>query len=80
MAMARLRLLTRMPIWVRVTGIVALVLIAVLVGTMLLGDSGERARGGSGGHGSGAGVRQTNHDARQPGDHGSRVRTETMDH
>jgi hypothetical protein len=80
MAMARLRLLTRMPIWVRVTGIVALVLVAVVVGAMLLGDSGETARGGSGGHGSGAGVRQTNHDARQPGDHGARARTETMDH
>jgi hypothetical protein len=78
MPMARLRLLGRMPIWVRVTATIGLVLIAVLVGTVVLGGSGESARDGSGGHGSGVRMQQrTDHNA---GDHSSRAGTETMDH
>lgn len=36
----------RIPIWVRVPGIILLVLVGVLVGTMLLGAAGD-----GGGHG-----------------------------
>lgn len=43
-----MRWMTRIPIWVRVPGIIALVLVGVLVGTMLLGAAGD-----GGGHGAG---------------------------
>jgi hypothetical protein len=56
---------TRIPIWVRMSGIVALVLVGVLISTMLLGAAGDGGgheqsghqtkMDGSGGHGSGGG-------------------------
>jgi hypothetical protein len=55
---------TSIPIWVRVPGIIALVLVGVLVSTMLLGaarDGGGHGRAGDqtqmnrGGHGAGGG-------------------------
>jgi hypothetical protein len=63
----------RIPIWVRVPGIIALVLVGVLVSTMLLtvsrdggghgsaGDHTQTSAGGhgSGGHGSGGGGHST---------------------
>jgi hypothetical protein len=63
--MARRGWTTRIPIWVRVAGIIALVLVGVLVSTMLLnvardgsgqrtsGDQTELHGGGNGGHGTG---------------------------
>ena len=54
----------RIPIWVRVSGIIALVLVGVLVSTMLLGAAGDGGGPGrssdhtqmpGGGHGSGGG-------------------------
>jgi hypothetical protein len=52
----------RIPIWVRVPGIIALVLVGVLVSTMLLtvsrddgghGSTGDHTQTSGGGHGSG---------------------------
>ncbi len=48
--MADRRLLTGIPIWVRVSTITVLVLAAVIVSSTMLGRSGI---GGGGGHGSG---------------------------
>ncbi len=62
--MARRGLTASIPIWVRVAGIIALVLVGVLVSTLLLGaagDSGGHGRSGDktqingSGHGSGGG-------------------------
>jgi hypothetical protein len=46
---------TRIPIWVRISGIIALVLVAIVVSSMLLGSS----IGGGSGHGSGAETEMT---------------------
>jgi hypothetical protein len=67
----------RIPIWVRVSGIIALILVGVLVSTMLLGaagDGGGPGRSGDhtqmpgGGHGSGGGG---SHGSGGGGGHGS---------
>jgi hypothetical protein len=67
----------RIPIWVRVSGIIALILVGVLVSTMLLGaagDGGGPGRSGDhtqmpgGGHGSGGGG---GHGSGGGGGHGS---------
>jgi hypothetical protein len=55
----------RIPIWVRVPGIIALVLVGVLVSTMVLG-----AARGSGGHGSSDQTRM-NGGGHGPGDAGN---------
>jgi hypothetical protein len=68
---------TRIPIWVRVSGIIALILVGVLVSTMLLGAVGDGGRPGrsgdhtqmpGGGHGSGGGG---GHGSGGGGSHGS---------
>lgn len=63
--MAKRGWITRIPIWVRVPGIIALVLVGVLISTMLLnvardgggqrpsGDQTQLHGGGDGGHGTG---------------------------
>jgi hypothetical protein len=79
----------RIPVLVRVPAIVALILVAVIIGTMILGTVGAEG----GGHGSGTQTEMTDrnggeHDSRgQTGttdhtgtEHGSRDRTETSDH
>jgi hypothetical protein len=48
--------MTRMPIWVRVPGIIALVLVGVLIGTMLLSTGGD-----GGGHSSGDQMEMRDH-------------------
>jgi hypothetical protein len=67
----------RIPIWVRVSGIIALILVGVLVSTMLLdaaGDGGGPGRSSDhtqmpgGGHGSGGGG---SHGSGGGGSHGS---------
>ena len=52
-ARAKRRLMSRVPIWVRVSAITAAVLIGVLLSTMFLGASGVADRDRPGGHGSG---------------------------
>jgi hypothetical protein len=87
--MADRRSTGRIPIWVRVPAIVALVLIAVIVGTMLLGAVGADG----GGHGSGGQIEMTDRNGSEHGSgdqagttdhtgtgHGSRDQTETSDH
>jgi len=63
MDMARRGWMTRIPIWVRVPGIIALVLVGGLVSTMLLtasrdggghGPAGDHTQTSGGGHGSGS--------------------------
>ncbi len=75
--MARRGLTTRIPIWVRVPGIIALVLAGVLLSTMLLGaagDSGGHRRSGDqtqmdgGVHGAGDGG---SHSSGNSGSHGA---------
>jgi hypothetical protein len=61
--MANRGLTTRIPIWVRVPAIIALVLVGVLLSTMLLD-----AVGGDGGRGSGDETEMTQHTG--GGDHG----------
>lgn len=56
---------TRIPIWVRVPGIIALVLVGVLVSTMLL-----TALRDGGGHGRVADHTQTNGGGHSSGSHG----------
>lgn len=50
---AKRRLMSRVPVWVRVSAITAAVLIGVLLSAMLLGASGVADRDRSAGHGSG---------------------------
>ncbi|MDQ3780885.1 MAG: hypothetical protein M3354_10120 [Chloroflexota bacterium] len=79
--MANRRLTTGIPIWVRVPGIIALVLVGILISTMLLGAD----RGSGGGHGSGDEMEMDGGDQRTspatatlaPGGHGSGDQTET---
>jgi hypothetical protein len=66
MDMAKGGWMTRIPVWVRVPGIIALVLVGVLVSTMLLTAS----RGG-GGHGPGGDHTQTSGGGHGGGSHGS---------
>jgi len=68
-------LVQRVPIWVRVPGIIALVLLGVVVGTMLFGASGV-----GGGHGSGAGTEMKDHEGGRGGRHGSGAGTEMKRH
>lgn len=53
MPMAKRRLTNRIPIWIRATVIIALVLVGVLLSTMLLAAGGVSNRGSGGEHGSG---------------------------
>jgi hypothetical protein len=72
--MARRGLTAGIPIWVRVPGIIALVLVGVLVSTMLLGAAGD-----DGGHGAGDQM-ETNgagHGAGNSGGHGAGDKTQT---
>jgi hypothetical protein len=65
------RFIARTPIWVRVSGIIALVLVGVIGTTMAVGAG----RDGGGGHGSGDGMRGGDHErgaGTRGGDHGSR--------
>lgn len=64
-----MRWMTRIPIWVRVPGIIALVLVGMLLSTMLLGAAGD-----GGGHGRSSDNTQMNsggHSSGNGGDHGS---------
>ncbi len=61
--MADRRLTTSIPIWVRVSGIIALVLVGVVVSSMLLGGT----VGGTGGHGGGGEMRGMDHNGGQTG-------------
>ena len=70
--MAGRGLTASIPIWVRVPGIIALVLVGVVVSSMLLGgsSSGGRGMGGmgsSGGHGRGDQMQQMDHNGGQTG-------------
>jgi hypothetical protein len=87
-------LMTRIPIWVRVPGIIALVLVGVLISTMLLGGGGDDGGHGSGdetdmrdrnggqgrGHGSSSETEMRDHNGGQGGDHGSGDESEMRDH
>jgi len=57
----------RIPIWVRVPVIVALVLVGILVGSMLLGSADI---GRAPGHGARVGTEMTDHDASPAGGSG----------
>ncbi len=62
------------PIWVRVSVIIALVLVGVLIGSMVLGGTAIA------GHGGGGHTAQTDHGAGHsgpatPSDHGGQART-----
>jgi hypothetical protein len=62
----------RLPLWVRVSGIVAIVLAGVFLTTMLLAASGVDDRGSSGsGHDSGDHTEMETNDEGSGGDHGS---------
>ncbi len=90
--MAKLGFLTRLPIWARALGTMSLILVAVLVGTMVLGawggghgSGGGRGSGGDtgmtgngGGHGSGDGTTTTTDQS--GGEHGSGGGAGEMDH
>jgi hypothetical protein len=57
-------LTTKIPIWVRVPAIIALVLVGVLITTMLLdAGGGAGGHGTGGGHGSGDEMQMTDHNA-----------------
>lgn len=75
--LAKHGLRTGIPIWVRVPGIIALVLVGVLVGTMLLGAAGAGdERGRFGAHGSsGSAMEMRDHNGGRSGGH-----TEMRDH
>jgi hypothetical protein len=74
---AKRRLRTGIPVWVRVPGIIALILVGVLIGTMLLGAAGAGdVRGRSGGHGGSGGAMEM----RDYNGGGSGGQTETRDH
>jgi len=64
--MGRRGWMARIPIWVRVPGIIALVLAGVLVGTMLLTVSRD-----GGGHGGAGGHTQTSGSGHTGASHGS---------
>jgi hypothetical protein len=68
----------RLPIWVRVTGIVALVLAGVLATSMALTAvvAGDQ-RGSGGGHGSGG---TEMHSGSSPGDHAGGDHSSRTDH
>ena len=78
--MANRRLTPSIPIWLRVSGIVALVLVGVFVSSMVLGGAGTGGMGsggmGAGGHGGGSDMRGMDGDQadRNDGDMGG------MDH
>jgi hypothetical protein len=65
------RRLPRIPLWMRISGIVALILTGVLVGTMLLGASGAGEGRGGGHGGSGGQMRQMTHEGGSGVNHGS---------
>lgn len=59
---ARRSLLARLPLWVRISAITALVLVAVFAASMALGVAGIGGEGGGhggGGHGSGTQMQRT---------------------
>jgi hypothetical protein len=71
--------IARIPFWVRVPGIIALVLAGVLITTMLLdAGGGDGAHGSGGGHGSGRTTEMT--DRSGADGHGDSEGTEAMDH
>ncbi|MCZ7567639.1 MAG: hypothetical protein M5U01_03460 [Ardenticatenaceae bacterium] len=68
--MADRGLTIRIPIWVRVSGIIALVLVGVVVSSMLLGGSVSGGQDGgsvSGGRDHGSQTEQTDHNGGQTG-------------
>jgi hypothetical protein len=66
---ARRRILSRVPIWVRLSVIVVVVLAGILLSSVLLGAASVDDRQGSrGGHGSGAGMEMTDQGG-SSGDH-----------
>jgi hypothetical protein len=66
---ARRRILSRVPIWVRLSVIVIVVLAGILLSSVLLGAASVGDRQGSrGGHGSGAGMEMTDQGG-SSGDH-----------
>ena len=73
--MANRGFISRIPIWVRVPGIIALVLIGVLISTMLL----DLESGFGGGHGSGGETEMTDRSGTDRG-HGSDDEAEMTDH
>ncbi len=75
MQMIRGGLMTKVPIWVRVSATIALVLVGVLISTMILGGAGA-----SGGHDSGGRPTMTDHGGLQGGAHGSPRGTKLGDH
>ena len=84
--MADRGLTASIPIWVRVPGIIALVLVGVVVSSMLLGgsSSGGRGMGGmgsSGGHGRGDQMQQQmQQGGSSSGSHGCGAQMQQMDH
>jgi hypothetical protein len=79
--MANRGLMARIPIWVRVPGIIALVLVGVLISTMLLGAWGDGDGHGSGGsHGSGDEPEMMEQNRGQGGGHDSGDRSRMRDH
>jgi hypothetical protein len=75
------RRLARVPVWARVSLVVALILIGVVASTVALNATGVGDDGGSGGrgHGSGGGMTTMDHDG-AGGNHGSGDRTPARDH
>jgi hypothetical protein len=74
-------LMVGIPIWVRVPGIIALVLVGVLVGTMVLGASSDGdGHGSGGGHGSGDETQMRDHKSGQGRGHDAGDETEMRDH
>jgi hypothetical protein len=68
---------TGIPVWVRVPGIIALILVGVLIGTMVLGAAGAGDdRGRTGGHGGSGGAMEM----RDHNGGGSGGQTEMRDH
>jgi hypothetical protein len=65
------RLLSRIPLWLRVSGFVAFILGGVLVGTMLLGASGAGKDQGGGHAGSGGQMQQMPHQGGSGSTHSS---------
>lgn len=72
---AKRRWTRRLPIWVRVSVIVAVVLVGVLFSTMLLAAGGDDRGDSDGGHRSGSGMEMNDDgsggDGGSTGDHGS---------
>ena len=66
----RRRLLSRIPLWVRISAIIALILVGVFASSMLLGASGA-GESQVGGHGGSGGQMQTPHQGGSGSNHGA---------